>query len=285
MTDGYKENSPGKDFVREKWVAYTKESINNPTEGLSLFTLTTPEMEDVKLFVNNGLLEWSKKETESYEITKGRLYICESNGDRCRKINDVLVNAKVWSDDVGHFLFNFYSQLFKGDRKMFPLDMINLDFDGCLAKNKVGIEKMTEIIFDCQSKHRVKFSFFLTFPEIERCDLEETEYMDMLNGLLEENLKNEFTIKFQEDFKDKYKTVKDLTHGQFLVVCVAKLIVKNATAKGYKIVENDFIQYTGGGDTPMISMLFRFEHTGQARPDHGLYFNEVPKTLKEIDII
>lgn len=279
----YKNNSRSKDKIRKEWAGYIKKILKSG-EKLKLITLPAAELNDLEVFAAEGLFKWEKRETDSYEITEGEIVCFESRTPIYQEILKKLVNAKeVFQYDIGLYFRSKYQSIVQGDGKnnIFPINAINLDFDGYLSKYSVPISELVEMIFTFQARFRLPFSLFLTFPVLYGEDTE--DYLDSLKAILDANLKD--VEGFKKIYKQRY--TKNPSYEEFIMIAIAKIIIKCSSYKYYRVTSNDFYIYKGGGSRKltMISMLFNFEYIEPAEAGQSLYFSEVEKTLKPISKI
>ena len=137
MTSTYINNSEHKDFIRDRWVKYIQETMTDKSDGeeCAIITLPSNEMQDLEIFANMGIISWELTETGAYNIIKGKVICFEKKQAIWRKICQKLVNANSINLDIGKYLQQNYRKLLNGNTNIFPVDIINLDFDGNLSKN------------------------------------------------------------------------------------------------------------------------------------------------------
>jgi hypothetical protein len=285
----YPNNSPSKEFIRNKWIEYTK-AILARKEGKELEIIAMPalEMQDIHLLVDEGILEWEETETEAsteelndkvYRITKGRVVCFEKSHDVEMKLVKKLVNSKVYTEIASYLQVN-YHKILLGKQPIFPIDVINLDFDGNLSKNKIGIQQLIKLIFEFQEKHGSDFCLFLTFPNTEGED--EPAFKQALTEVLSQNLTDEHTHNFRDGFASQYTSIEAMGYEKFLIVSIAKIIIKQSSGS-FKILKNEFFTYTGGTGMRMLSIMFDFQNIGREQAGLGQYFTEVLRSLKPIN--
>jgi hypothetical protein len=285
----YINNSPSKEFIRNKWVEYISTIVTRKGDKeLEMIDMPAAEMQDIHLLVDRGILEWQETETsisteepneKVYRITKGRLVFFEKNQNSERILTKKLVNSKVYSEIAQHLEVNYHKILI-GSQKIFPVDVINLDFDGSLSNNKTGIQQLIKLIFEFQKRHNSDFCLFLTFPNTENEDTD--NFKDALKLVLSQNLTSEHTHEFRDQFTTEYTSIDNMTYEKFLIVSIAKVIIKQSS-ECFTILNNNFFTYTGGTGMRMISILFDFQYIGPAKAGYGQYFTEVLRSLEPID--
>jgi len=282
MTDNYTYDSEHKKFIRQKWVDFTKETLSTKNTGeITIITLPSHEMQDLKLFVEKGLIDWQMTETGAYEITKGNVICFEKKGKIYRELNKKLVNANLFDLEIGIFLQQKQYQLREHNyKKIFPADMINLDFDGCLSKNETDVKLLIQLIFELQSKHQSNFSLFLTFPQTETEDV--PKFKEQLTEILKANLEDENNLEYSSKFETMYISVETLTYPTFLILGVAKLIIKTSSHYNYDLTSQEFYTYGEEGRRKMAALLFNFKHPDLVITAPRRYYKNVVKLLCDI---
>ena len=279
MSPTYQHNSPSKDFIRNKWVEYITAVLTRKGKDLEIIDLPAEEMQDIHLFVNRGLLSWEQTETGAFRFTKGRVVCFEKNQNIEMALSQKFVDLKVYPEIASHLQVN-YHKIKTGAQAIFPVDTINLDFDGNISKNRTGISQLLKLIFEFQGQHGADFCLFLTFPNTENED--DSEFKDQLKGILSSNLIDEYTQDFKNGFTAKYKTIESMDYEPFLIVSISKMIIKESSSN-FKILTNEFFTYGEDRRMRMVSVLFDFKYIGAAAAGHGQYFTEVMKALEPIN--
>ncbi|WP_346316533.1 hypothetical protein [Chitinophaga sp. YIM B06452] len=271
----YLHNSSHKDFIREKWIEFAQEML---TAGgnLSLITFPAEEMQDLHLFATKGLIEWEQTETGGYKIKKGKVTCFEKSDKIWMKLSKKLINATVEKEEIGSYFQSKYKAIMSKQTKIFPADVINLDYDGNISKNKVSIEDTIGLIFKYQALHEKNFSLFLTWPQTENED--EQSYKDMLKQTIEDNLDDPNAVQFKEKFETFFDSLNDLNYEQLSIIGLAKVIIKKASEHKFEIFKNEFYLYGEQNRRKMFSILLNFEFSKNARP-HKIYSKDVVKSL------
>ncbi|MFA5953799.1 MAG: hypothetical protein WC812_04355 [Candidatus Pacearchaeota archaeon] len=278
MVSNYKNNSRHKEFIRKKWVEFIKEISKLEEKECSIITLPSDEMQDLRLFKEEGIIDWEENETESCTITKGKVICFERLTSIHNKLAKKLVNATTHPYEIGRFFQEKYNKLINGETTFFPVDVINLDLDGNLSKNDTSIERILDLLFQFQKNYN-KFSLFLTFPETEAED--ELEFKDKLKSILNSNLSDEHNNEFIQMFKEKFPSTDEIQYYEFVTISLVKLIIKKATHFNYKLSKQEFYYYGENGRRKMISILINFEYNPNSTP--GLYYSEVIKSLEKVN--
>lgn len=280
MADIYLHNSVHKEFIRDKWVEFSTDMLNNES-GLSIITFPAEEMHDLHLFAEKGLIEWTLTETGAYSITKGKVVCFEKVSKYFVALNNKLSNAILESNEFGSYLRNKYEGIMKGSTKIFPVDVINLDYDANISKSKVPIDEIIKLIFEYQALHKKNFSLFLTWPETEAED--ESRYKELLKQTINDNLSDPGAISFKELYEsNNYPDVNDLPYNELSVIGISKIIIQKAAHYKYDLHKNEFYIYGEPGRRQMFSILLNFNFH-ENLPRHTLYSNSVSKSLVEIN--
>lgn len=281
MDSVYLNNSKHKELIRDKWVEFIQEG--GVTEnGIGILTFPAEEMQDLHLFKKNGLIDWEENETGSYTITKGKVICFEKSSKIFRALSTKLVNAVVESQEIGSHLRQKYDGIMKGNQRIFPLDAINLDYDGNISKNKVPIEEKIDLIFKFQAIHRKNFSLFLTWPSTETED--EEAYKTLLKETIKNNLKDPTAVAFKEVFEKKFNEIEDLDYDNLSLIGLTKIILKKASNNKFKLVKNELFIYGEDGRKKMYSVMYNFEYD-EHKADYLIYSEHVAFSLTEISTL
>ncbi len=275
MGETYLHNSKHKETIRDKWIEFSTEITQG--ESLSMITFPAEEMHDLHLFAERGLIRWQKTETGAYKISNETRLICfEKSSKICTQIQKKLVGAIVLQTEIGAFLREKYQAIMNKTSKVFPVDIVNLDYDGNLSKHSVPISETIELIFKCQALHKKDFALFITWPQTEAED--ENEYKKLLKRIIEENLDNPQAVKFKEEFERSHKSVNQLDYEKLSIIGLTKIIVHHSSSSQYGLIKNEFYLYGEANRRRMFSVLMNFKfHSNTAK--HALYTSDVPKTL------
>jgi len=159
MTEIYVHNSNHKDIIRTKWVECIKSKYDSKIAdgSISIATLPAEACQDIELFADKGIIQWEDTETGAKSITKGKLICFEKITTVFTKIRTKLTgNCIVNQGEVGKYFQLNYHKILNGQASIFPIDVINLDFDKNISKNDTEIEEILDLIFQ----------FSLHFPKI-----------------------------------------------------------------------------------------------------------------------
>lgn len=181
----YAQNSLQKDMVRNKWLQFINEFCDKNV-GLSVINFPSEELHELSLYKENGLIDWEEMETGGLKITKGKVICFEKETLKYKKIVSKLINVKIEYGEIGQVLRSKYQAIMTGNTSIFPVDVVNLDYDGCISKINVPMTETIERIFQFQGKHKKSFSFFMTWPHTENDDLD--IYKNELITVIKENL-------------------------------------------------------------------------------------------------
>ena len=286
----YLNNSKQKDFIRNKWIQFAEEIYKEVNHDFGILTFPAEEMQDLRLFKEKGFIDWEEVETESadgtlnYRITKGKIRCFEKKSSVQRYLNQRLIQAKIEGDFCPYIAAN-YSKIMSGKDKTFPVDVVNLDFDGRLQSNqKYPFEATIECIFEFQRKHKQNFSLFLTWPSTEDEDM--IEYKELLENIIESNLSDPSAESFKQSFERSFRTIKDLKYERKSIIGIAKIIIKKASHSLYSLRKSEFFVYGGNEQRKrMISLMFNFYFDGGSGREHILYSKNVGIAMIEaIDV-
>ena len=278
MAEIYIHNSTHKEFIRDKWVEFSTDMLNNEN-GLSIITFPAEEMHDLHLFAEKGLIEWQLTETGAYSITKGKVVCFEKVHKYFIALSTKLSNAVIETTEFGMYLRNKYEGIMRGSTKIFPVDVINLDYDGNISKSTVPIEEIIRLLFEYQALHKKNFSLFMTWPHTE--DEDENRYKDLLKKTINDNLSDPTAISFKDIYETNHPDVEDLNYDQLSVIGLSKIIIKKAANHKYNLHKNEFYIYGEPERRKMFSILLNFDFQEHIA-EHALYSNSVSKSLVDI---
>ncbi len=277
--DEYLHNSEHKDFIRTRWVEYIKDLVD-PDQGLSIITFPAEEMHDLNLFKEEGLIEWEETETGGYRIVKGKVICFEKRTKIFMRLREKLVGAQVLPDELGSFLRSKYQGIMEGSPKFFPVDVVNLDYDGNISKNRVSIEEKVRLIFEFQANHGKNFSLFLTWPSTEGED--EEEYKNLLSQTIKNNLSDPSATIFKESFEAKFDDIESLSYDDLSIIGITKICFRRASICFYELQRNELYTYGEENRHKMYSILLEFKYVGNSKGENELYSEYVGNALNEI---
>ncbi|OFY86324.1 MAG: hypothetical protein A3F72_10985 [Bacteroidetes bacterium RIFCSPLOWO2_12_FULL_35_15] len=287
----YKHNSSPKDFIRKKWVAFAKEIFGDQERDFSILTFPAEAMQDLHLFKDEGLIDWEEAESKSvdgtpnFRIIKGNVRCFEKDPKIQRKLSEKLIEAKVEADFIPYIAAN-YSFIISGKNKTFPVDVVNLDFDGRMqASVKYPFDATIKSVFEFQKKYSRNFSLFLTWPVAEGEDL--NEYKTLLHDVIEGNLNDPAALKFKASFEASVGTIDKLKYEQKSIIGVTKVVIKKASQNLYTLNKHEFYVYgdeklSVGGRKRIISLLFNFTYEGKAGQENIIYAKDVVSAMSTI---
>lgn len=287
MAEGiYLHNSRHKEFIRDRWIEFAR-NIYDKGHDFGILTFPAEEMQDLHLFKEHGFIDWEEVETESpdgtpnYKLIKGKVRCFEKKTSIYNALSQRLIEAKVNNDDFCAFVNSKYTEIMGGRDKTFPVDVINLDFEGRLYTNtKYPFDNTIKCIFEFQKKHKRNFSLFLTWPIVEAQDL--IEYKSLLHDIIESNLEDPSAIAFREIFNNDIGSIDRLEYDRKSVIGVTKLVIKKASQNLYALSEKEFYIYGGGERQRMLSLLFNFRYDGRVGRENIIYANDVSNALSNI---
>lgn len=281
----YRHNSHPKDFVRTKWIEFAKDIYDGAAHDFGIITFPAEAMQDLRLFREEGFIEWEEVETESadgtpnYRVTRGNVRCFEQKPSIYKILNQKLIEAKVNQENFCNYVIDKYPQIMSGKDKTFPVDVINLDFESRLhaTSNRYPFDITLKCIFEFQKKHKRNFSLFLTWPVVEEQDV--AEYKQLLQDIIESNLADPSAANFKTSFEEKIGGIENLEYENKSVIGVTKLVIKKASQNLFTLRKNAFYVYGGGERQRMISLLFNFKFDGKAGRENIIYSNDVVHSL------
>lgn len=287
----YKNNSGPKDFVRSRWVDFAKEIFSDQERDFGILTFPAEEMQDLILFKDEGFIDWEEAESKSSDgtpnlrITKGNLRCFEKNSMIQRKLSEKLIEAKVESDFIPYIAAN-YSLIISGRNKTFPVDVVNLDFDGRMQANpKYPFDNTIKSVFEFQKNYGRNFSLFLTWPVAEGEDL--SEYKTLLHDVIVGNLNDPAATAFKASFEASVGAIDRINYEQKSIIGVTKVVIKKASQNLFTLSRHEFYVYgdeelSVGGRKRMISLLFNFTYEGKAGTENIIYAKDVVNAMSDI---
>lgn len=284
----YKHNSEPKNFIRDKWIEFAHEIYEDASHDFGILTFPAEAMQDLHLFKAKGFIDWEEVETESadgtynYKITKGNVRCFEKQTSIYNTLSQKLILAKVNNDDFCAYIVANYVKIMGGSDKTFPVDVVNLDFEGRLYPNsKYPLDNTVKCIFEFQKKHKRNFSLFITWPVVEDEDM--VEYKELLNNVIESNLEDPSAINFKNAFDDIIGSIEDLEYERKSVIGVTKVIIKKASQNLFTLKKNEFYVYGDGKSRQrMLSILLNFSYDGRNGKENIIYSNDVANSMLPI---
>jgi hypothetical protein len=277
----YVRNSPQKDIIRQKWLEFINE-FYNAEQGLSLLTFPSEELHELTLYQEKGLINWEEMETGGLKITRGKVVCFEKESLKFKQITTKLINAKLEYGELGSILRNKYQSIMNGSTNIFPVDMVNLDYDGCISKINVPISETIERIFQFQARHQKSFSFFMTWPHTEKDDLE--NYKQQLRNVINDNLTDPSAIAFKNQFNTNFNSITALNYEQLSMIGMVKIILRNSAQRRFKVTNSEMFTYGGKNERKrMFSILLNFQFVGEEMSQHQIYSEDVINALKDIE--
>jgi hypothetical protein len=261
-----------------------KEDGTLQERGLDLITFPAEEMHDLTLFESEGFIGWEATETGNLNIVKGRIICFEKSAPIWKKLKTLLINAVV-ENEFEKYLSNNYRSMSKGSIKIFPIDVINLDYDGAISRNSLSIEVIMNMIFDLQAKFQKNFSLFMTWPKPHNPKKDEPEFLESLRETITANLNDPRASDFKDNFESNFPDIEDVKYESLTIIGVTKKILSQASAKKFQIDRNEFYTYGETGRQPMMSVLYHFRYVGQQKTQNAIYSEDVVKSLGNINVL
>jgi hypothetical protein len=288
MAAKYINNSKHKDSIRDRWVYFIEELVKEDgsleEQGIGLITFPAEEMNDLELFASKGFIGWEETETGSLNIIKGRVICFEKSAPIWKKLKTKLINATV-ENEFEKFLSNQFKAIAKGSIKIFPVDVINLDYDGAISKNSLSIDVVMNMIFELQVKFQKNFSLFMTWPKPHNPENDEPEFLNSLKDIIVENLSDPRAGEFKTGFEKDFESVDNIEYQTLSIIGLTKKILTQASTKKYQITRYEYYSYGETGRQPMISVLYHFSFVGQTKTQNLIYSEDVPKSLAKVSIL
>lgn len=285
----YRHDSESKQIVRGQWVQYIKDVKEGDLSPLKLIAMPSSEMQELFLYRDEGLIDAEYDENSGkFIIEKGDVYCFEKKASRYRELFEKLIGATTRQDDICSSIRTNRPKILNNKSNLgFPLDAINLDFEGSLRKLKIPIEETVEDIIACQSVSNKPFAFFLTFPNAE--DTDTHEYKQIIKKVLEKNLNDPYNAQFREGFSRTYGHVNSIDYEILHMIAVFKNIIKQVSQKNYTCDKSKIIIYGDKEQIPdyrkrMTSLLFKFI------PDNSIshteiYYRDILQALSPPDFL
>lgn len=289
MTAKYIKNSNHKDSIRDRWVYFIEEMVKEDgslaEEGIGVITFPAEEMNDLELFESKGFIGWEETETGNLSIVKGKVICFEKSSQIWRKLKAKLINAIVLEAEFEKYVSNNFNAFVKGSIKIFPVDVINLDYDGAISRNSLPIDVTIGLIFDLQSKFQKNFSLFLTWPRPHNPEKDEPDFLNSLKETITNNLTDPRATGFKEIFEKDFKSVDEFEYHSLSIVGLTKKILAHASSKKYQVKRYEYYSYGEPGRQQMMSVLYHFCFVGQGKTQNSIYSEDVPKALAPVSIL
>lgn len=285
----YRHDSESKQIVRSHWVQYIKDIKQGDSSPLKLITLPSSEMQELFLYKDEGLIDAEYDEnSRQFDIKKGDIYCFEKKASRYRELFEKLIGATTRQDDIGSYIRTHRPKILNNKSNLgFPLDAVNLDFEGSLCKLKIPIEETVENIIACQSASNKPFVFFLTFPNTEDTDTD--EYKQSVRAVLEKNLNDSLNTQFQENFNHTCGDINHIDYEILHMVAVFKNIIKQVSQKNYTCEKSKIIIYGDKEQVPdyrkrMTSLFFKFIPENTINHTE-IYYRDILQALSPPDFL
>lgn len=276
MEGDYRFNSSEKDFVRSRWVEFSRKSYKNDHE-FKYMCMPSVEMQDLWLYAKEGLLEIKDAETSGVKkLMWGEVLAFEHDGKKATEMRNKLVNLGVIPSGVYESVIN------KKKQKEFPFDTVNLDFDGSLEKSMKDPELFFDNLFYQQSNGGHDCSLFITFPETVK-DYH-PQYTEKLREIITSNIADPNCREFKDKYNKRFGISDAGLNGEDLsIVSITKLVIRFAIKYKFRIAEVEYYTYglrelSKGGRQRMIALLFYLTYSGSLNPTSS-YCNDVMYSL------
>lgn len=255
-------DNPPKNYVRDRWAeAAEQRRQQNGASHINYLTFPGPQCLDVDLFRNRGLVRMKGNVYDDSSLT-----FCENKDLVYSIIRGRLPNAKEVKLEFEELVGAgqpAYLHPWVRERKLFPYDVINLDFERSpfflrerpYSRQIAALEK----VFIIQREHQRSFTSFVTFPA-------EDGQMDgggeiFLKETIRSNLENgpsQFADRYKERFGDNgFRS----PHYKLFLVIIPKLVLRLGTNNGFKVTCGNRYTYVGTPKvvTRMVSFVFDCE--------------------------
>lgn len=261
MEEDYRFNSSEKNFVRSRWVEFTKKSYKNDHE-FKYMCMPSVEMQDLRLYAEEGLLEIKDAETsEVKKLMKGEVLAFEQDTKKTREMRNKLVNLKVVNSSVSGTVIS------RNEEKEFPFDTINLDFDGSLEKSMNDPGRFFDNLFYQQSNGGHDCSLFVTFPETVKDYT--PQYTEKLREIITLNIADPNCREFKDEYNKRFGIPDaSLNDENLSIVAITKLVIRFAIFYKFRMAEAEYYTYgsresSKGGRQRMIALLYYFTYSGR----------------------
>jgi hypothetical protein len=262
-------------FWLEEVMAYS-EQYPKDTHPLFL-TLPGPAAHDVRLLINNGMLEL----TESGAIADDhqfRVVCIERNGMAVAKLNREFPGMKIVESTVENLLA-WQSKVAlppKKDRRLFQARVVNLDFDNALVARRAAgsvVFPVIEVIRKLVKLHaipqRLRWTLCLTLhgeiPWLE-------EEAESAQAFMRENLDRDVqfrvhaTSALTQEFVERlvaantidFRSLRRVEQQRFLMVFVPKKIAHVVRTSGWRVVTKHNVRYGTRPNAPMTAWVLEF---------------------------
>ncbi|MFW5852835.1 MAG: hypothetical protein ACOCUR_02295 [Nanoarchaeota archaeon] len=275
----YVHTSSHKEKIRAEWVNSIKQFFPDK-DDLTLVDLPSEEIEDLKLFSDEGLIKLEQEgDAEVFNVSKGKIFCFEMSGSKCAQLTSKLCNAVVLPEEIGKYIQNNQFSLLENGSvgfSMFPLDICNLDFDKNISKNGIPINVTLENIVKIQKNFQKDFLLFLTFPQCENED--KRDFKLMLKSGIKANLEKSGNERFIEMFSDKYSRIENMNYQSLVVVGICKQLAKISYENNFNIEHNQPFTYGENGRKKMVSLIVKFTYS-----DNPDYLENALSSLNEVN--
>lgn len=279
-------NSEHKNEVRQKWVCFLRQVIEgeerDEEDGVNLITFPAEEFQDLRLFSEQGLIEFEDTESGDLRLTKGKVTCFESRTKIWKSLRKTLVNVNVERTKFETYITNQFQSLRNGKISLFPVDAINLDYDGNISKQSIPITTTISHIFSLQANHEKNFCLFLTWPKPHDPQSDQPGFLDTLKRVINDNLTDPNATEFATRFNQQFQSIDDIDYDFTSFVGLTKQIIQTSTSNRYQLIENEFFFYGEEERQKMFSVLYYFEFVGDGKPTHQIYSEDVGKSLIEV---
>jgi len=115
-----------------------------------------------------------------------------------------LVNVELEQDFCKYIQTNYTETIRTGKSRVFPLDVINLDFESTFSRMHEPLDHLLEKLFTVQANFNKDFALFITGPSVMSHTEELEPYINLLINEISKGLKGHLSIKFKDKFASKY---------------------------------------------------------------------------------
>lgn len=248
-----------KHYVRmHVWLPIAVQRANRLNRPIRYFTLTTPQLFDVRVLEREGVLETTSRGFPGVGF-------CEYNDLEYEGILRGLrwcpLSYKGWFEEM--------VRAHPGFQQQFDFDVVNLDFvltpfpgqESPLAGTWGAIQRLLQV----QASHDRAFDLFVTFrgSPTDTNPSALSEVARLLNRNLEADLG---TVEFEARVGHRDASrLRDENYLEFLCLGLPKLLIGDAMDAGFHVTRYDIYTYPRQGGTEsynIVKFVFTFEITG-----------------------
>lgn len=266
-------NTPQKWYIRKKWVEHAlirKSRISS--DNLKILTLTCCEVYEIKYFIDNGIILMNGNTFDE------NLTFCEKAAQRFALIQKKLPGARSHYIAFEDFIISHDTTITGSLNKWFPFDIINLDFNECVFKQRTKFFNAIKKLFIIQKMKKSSFNLFLTINLI--ANEHHSSSRVIFDELLENNIRTEELTQIRETLQN----IKFDNYNKYISCLVPKFIIEEGFKNNFDVKLQESMIYVGEGNiTQMISLVFdiTFHETPRITLPPSLTINRILEIVKD----